>query len=117
MDFINKISLNITTEISILSVTPYSYFISIKKLNIHFVKIEKYNSISYKKKFKHLRKKYGHFITIFEDLFKSCPEKTIKRIQYHLGNSIRIHGRETFLKKITKLESIEFLKKNQSNIP
>ena len=117
MDFIDKISSNITTELSVLSVTPFSYFISIKKLNIHFVKIEKYNSISYKKKFEHLRKKHGHFITIFEDVFKRCPEKTITRIQYHLGNSIRIHGRETFIKKITKIESIEFLRKNHSNIP
>ena len=54
---------------------------------------------------------------IFEDVFKSCPEKTIKRIQYHLGNSDRIHGRETFLKKITKPEAIEFLRKNHINIP
>lgn len=117
MNFFDQISLQITPDFSVLKVTPFSYFISIKELNIHFVKIEGYNSITYKNIFEKLRKKHGHFITIFEDAFKGGPEKLIKRIQYHLGNSNRIHGRKTYLKRITKPEAGEFLEKNHGNIP
>ncbi|MAW66217.1 MAG: hypothetical protein CMD18_08490 [Flavobacteriales bacterium] len=117
MDFFDQITSNITPEFNVLSATSFSYFISIEELNIHFVKIEGYNPKIYKKNIETLRKNHGHFITVFEDVFKSCPEKIIKRIQYHLGNSNRIHGRETFLKKITKPEAIEFLRKNHINIP
>lgn len=117
MDFFDQISSRITTEFNVLKVTPFSYLIFINELKIHFVKIENYNSINYHREFEKLQKMHGHFITIFEDVYNRNPEKLIKRLQYHLGNSNRIHGRETVLMKITRPEATKFLEKNHGNIP
>ena len=117
MEFVEKITSVINGEYKIQKTSPFSYFIKSKQLKIHFVQVEHYNSIIYQNKIQNLKEKNGHFITVFEDVFKSNPEKLIKRLKYHVGESNRIHGRETVLKKITKPEAIEFLEKNHSNIP
>jgi len=117
MEFFDNLTSAIPGKYIVKKTSPFSYFIQSKHLKIHFVQIEKYNTTIYQNEIQVLREKNGHFTTVFEDVFKSNPEKLIKRLKYHSGESYRIHGRETALKKITKPEAIEFLEKNHGNVP
>ena len=117
MEFFDNLTSAIPDKYTVKKVSPFSYFIQSKQLKIHFVQIERYNATIYQNKIQNLEEKKGHFTTVFEDVFKSNPKKLMERLKYHGGKSYRIHGRETVVKKITKLEAIEFLEKNHGNIP
>jgi len=56
-------------------------------------------------------------IHLWEDWWKFYSEKVKSRINSLLGNSIRIHGRETIIKGINNDELISFLDRNHLHIP
>ena len=117
MEFIDQITSAIDEECTVQQTSPFTYFVKIKQLKIHFVEIKNYNPSVFQNEIKNLKKKNEHFITVFEDYYKRSPKKIIKRLKYHFGKSNRIHGRETTITKITKPEAMEFLEKNHGNIP
>jgi|TARA_B100000401_G_C52691721_1_gene664814 uncharacterized protein YdcH (DUF465 family) len=117
MEFIDQITSAIDEECTVQQTSPFTYFVKIKQLKVHFVQIKDYNSAVFQNEIKNLKKKNEHFITVFEDYYKRSPKKIIKRLKYHFGKSNRIHGRETKITKITKPEAVEFLEKNHGNIP
>ena len=117
MEFVDQITSAIDGEFTVQKTSPFTCFVKIKQLKIHFVQIKDYNPSIFQNEIKNLKKKNEHFITVFEDYYKRSPKKIIKRLKYHFGESNRIHGRETKTTKITKPEAMEFLEKNHGNIP
>ena len=116
MDFFEQILIKIDSNAKSSATTPFSYFIQTKNLKIHYVRIQHFQQSTYRSAVQLLQANHGFYITVFEDLYKTSPKKTIDRLLYHTGVSIRIHGRATSIKKITKPEAVDFLKNNHSNL-
>ena len=116
MDFFKQILNKVDSKAKSSATTPFSYFIQTKNLKIHYVRVQYFKKSTYRSAVKLLQAKYGFYITVFEDVYKTSPEKTFDRLLYHTGTSIRIHGRATSIKKITKPEAVNFLKKNHTNL-
>ena len=117
MEFLEQVVNQIGHQLKSSAITPFSYFIESEKIKIHYVRVEHFNASTYCTAVQLLKANHSFFITVFEDQFKLEPQKVIERLKYHIGESKRIHGRDTKVEKITKPEAYEFLNQNHSNVP
>lgn len=58
---------------------------------------------------------YDNIIWIWEDIWETKQDKVKNRINYLLGNTQRIFARNTFVKKITQTQAIQFHEENHLN--
>lgn len=116
MDFLKSVIAEIDDKASSSAMTPFSYFIETQNVKIHYVRIEHFNASTYRTAIQLLKANHSFFITVFEDQFKLEPQKVLDRLKYQTGESQRIHGRDTKVKKITKPEAVKFLEDNHGNV-
>ncbi len=116
MKFLEKIIEEIDPAAKSSAMTPFSYLIECENLKIHYVRIEHFIQSTYNTALKLLRANHNFFITVFEDQFKKEPKKLLDRLKYQSGESVRIHGRDTKVKKITKPQAHQFLEENHGNV-